>query len=51
MATLNGAKALGLSNQIGSLEIGKEADIVAIKLESLPIFNPVNTLTYVGTNK
>lgn len=51
MATLNGAKTLGFENQIGSLEIGKEADVVAIKLETLPVYNPINTLTYVATNK
>ena len=34
MGTLNGAKALGLDHLIGSLEIGKDADIVALKLMS-----------------
>ena len=49
MATINGAKALGLDNIIGSLEIGKRADITAISLDSLnsiPINNPVSTLVY-----
>jgi len=49
MATINGAKALGLDNIIGSLEIGKKADIAAISLDSfnsIPINNPVSTLVY-----
>ena len=35
MATLGGAKALGLETQIGSLEIGKRADVIVINLDSL----------------
>jgi 5-methylthioadenosine/S-adenosylhomocysteine deaminase len=49
MATLGGAKALGLEADIGSLEIGKYADIIAIKLDHLscqPIFNLHSTLVY-----
>lgn len=48
-ATLDGAKALGLDAQIGSLESGKWADMVAINLGSLntqPVFDPVSTLVY-----
>jgi 5-methylthioadenosine/S-adenosylhomocysteine deaminase len=38
-ATLNGAKCLGLENQIGSLEVGKKADIVLIENRStVPVF-------------
>jgi 5-methylthioadenosine/S-adenosylhomocysteine deaminase len=49
MATINGARALGLEACIGSLEIGKYADITAINLDalnSLPVFNPVSQLVY-----
>ena len=35
MATLNGAKALGWQDQIGSLEAGKSADVIAVKIDSL----------------
>lgn len=33
MATLNGAKAMGLSDQIGSIEVGKKADFVALNMD------------------
>lgn len=49
MATLNGARALGLENRIGSLEPGKAADICAIaadELESIPLFNAASQLVY-----
>lgn len=49
MATINGAKALGLDGQIGSLEVGKWADITAVDLGSLetqPLYHPVSQLIY-----
>ena len=49
MATLNGARALGLDNITGSLEIGKAADLVAFDLSGLaqqPIYDPVSQLIY-----
>ncbi|WP_296271396.1 TRZ/ATZ family hydrolase [Pseudomonas sp. UBA6323] len=49
MATLNGARALGLDTQTGSLELGKLADIVAFDLSGLaqqPIYDPVSQLIY-----
>ncbi len=52
IATINGAKALGLADEIGSLEIGKQADITAINLggiESLPIYDPVSQIVYATT--
>jgi len=43
MATINGAKALGLEKQIGSLEIGKRADIILIDLKR-PNLTPLHDL-------
>ena len=49
MATINGAKALGLDAEIGSLKPGKAADVVAIDLsdvETQPVFNPLAQIVY-----
>ncbi|WP_249676802.1 TRZ/ATZ family hydrolase [Pseudomonas abieticivorans] len=49
MATLNGARALGLEACVGSLELGKAADITAFDLSGLaqqPIYDPVSQLIY-----
>ena len=49
MATLNGAKALGLDEDIGSLLPGKAADITAVHLGSIetqPIYHPISQLVY-----
>jgi 5-methylthioadenosine/S-adenosylhomocysteine deaminase len=49
MATINGAKALGWDDQIGSLEAGKSADIIAVEISSLsqkPLYNPASQLVY-----
>jgi 5-methylthioadenosine/S-adenosylhomocysteine deaminase len=48
-ATINAARALGMEDQLGSLEVGKQADMVAIRLdspESTPIYNPISQLIY-----
>src|SRR5699024_5042975 len=52
MATLNGAKALGLEQEIGSLQVGKMADIVAVNLgeiETQPLYDPVSQLVYAAS--
>ena len=52
LATLNGAKALGLEANIGSLVPGKSADITAIDLSALstqPVYDPVSQIVYSAT--
>lgn len=49
MATLGGARALGLDKEIGSLSVGKQADITAIYLgdvETQPLYHPLSKLVY-----
>lgn len=49
MATINAAEALAMSDQIGSLQAGKAADMVAIDLGTLktqPVYNPVSQIVY-----
>ena len=49
MATINGAKALGIDSVTGSLEIGKDADVIAIdmdRIEAQPLFEPVSQIVY-----
>ncbi len=49
MATINAAKALGLDDKIGTIETGKKADVVAVKLSDTtisPCYDPISHLVY-----
>ena len=49
MATIGGARALGLEKTIGSLEPGKEADLVLVETDSVnmfPVYDPYAALVY-----
>ncbi|NTV59551.1 MAG: amidohydrolase [Deltaproteobacteria bacterium] len=49
MATVWGAKVLGLEKQIGTIEVGKQADIITIDLRKphlVPLYNPMSTIVY-----
>jgi len=54
MATLHGAKAMGLQSEIGSLEVGKQADFVVFDLDKAhvtPSSDPVSTLVYAASGQ
>lgn len=49
MATIHGARALGMDKEIGSLEIGKKADLIVISMKGadwIPRYNPIQNLIY-----
>lgn len=52
MATIDGARALGLGSEIGSLEAGKRADVIIVRLNELhssPLAgDPISTIVYSG---
>ncbi len=48
-ATLNGARALGIADHVGSIVVGKQADLVAVRLDAIetePLYHPVSQLVY-----
>jgi 5-methylthioadenosine/S-adenosylhomocysteine deaminase len=50
MATMGGARALGMEKQIGSLEPGKRADIIIVSMSAArqtPMYDPISHLVYV----
>ncbi len=52
LATINGAKALGIDHITGSLTTGKAADFIAIHLdeiETLPVYHPTSQIVYSGS--
>lgn len=54
MATVNGAAATGMAEEIGSVEVGKQADLVLFDADDpswLPLYNPVSNLVYSATGR
>ncbi len=54
LATINGARALGLEKEIGSLEPGKAADLCAVNFDELrlsPCYDPISHLVYAVTGE
>lgn len=54
MATIGGARAMGLADQIGSLETGKKADLVIFNFEQIhltPATDPLGNLVHVGQGR
>jgi 5-methylthioadenosine/S-adenosylhomocysteine deaminase len=52
MATINGARALGLAGEVGSLVAGKAADVICVNLagaEHQPLLDPVSQLVYAAS--
>jgi 5-methylthioadenosine/S-adenosylhomocysteine deaminase len=51
MATIEGARALGMAAEIGSLEVGKKADLITVDTQRphmTPMYNPYSHLVYVA---
>jgi cytosine/adenosine deaminase-related metal-dependent hydrolase len=49
MATIEGARCLGLDEQLGSLEAGKRADFAVVDLSraaTQPVYNPIDSMVY-----
>jgi 5-methylthioadenosine/S-adenosylhomocysteine deaminase len=51
MATIEGARALGMDREIGSLEAGKRADVIIVSIDGArqtPMYDPMSHLVYVA---
>ena len=53
MATLGGARAIGLDQQIGALTVGRRADLIQVRLDEArmtPLYNVVSSLVYAANS-
>jgi len=49
MATIRGARALGMEKEIGSLEVGKRADMILVNVtrpNAVPMYDPISQMVY-----
>jgi len=49
MATIGGARVLGLDKEIGSLDLGKRADLITVRTDrpnGVPLYNPISQMVY-----
>ena len=49
MATIGGARVLGMEKEIGSLETGKRADMIVVRLDrpnAVPLYDPISQMVY-----
>ena len=54
MATINGARALGLEDVTGSLEVGKSADLITVNIAAsnmIPVYNDYSAVVYAMNSK
>lgn len=54
MATIGSAKSLGIDDQVGSLDVGKWADMQAVNLSQLgqnPLYDPISQLVYTDSSR
>ena len=54
MATMGGARALGLESEIGSIEVGKSADLCMLRLDqfdTMPVYNAISQVVYASNRR